>query len=284
MIVKEIRFPDDISYGSSGGPAYNTLVPQTGSGYEDTLSLWSAARHRYDVGYGIRTYDKIEQVIAFFHAVRGRAFAFRYKDWADYKSCAVDATPSATDQALGTGDGAVVAFQLWKTYAYGAESYARKITKPVAGTVRASIQGVTDSRWTASTVTGVVTFSADITKSISAITQAAQGKITFTASHTLSVGNTFHVSAVAGMTAINGKRVTVLAVDSATQVTTDHNTSGYSAYTSGGTIHTIPQSGEAVKAGFEFDVPVRFEQDSLNVSLDNLKVGAADVTLVEVRV
>lgn len=211
MIIKEIRFPDDISYGSSGGPAYSTLVPHTGSGYEDTLSNWSAARHRYNVGYGLRTFDKIERVIAFFHAVRGRAFGFRYKDWADFKSCAVDATPAATDQALGTGDGVVAAFQLWKTYTYSGEGYARKITKPVLGTVKVAVAGVAKTittHFTVSSVTGIVTFTA---------------------------GN-------------------------------------------------IPTGGQAVTAGYEFDVPVRFEEDFLNVSLDNLKVGAADVNLVEVRV
>lgn len=211
MIVKEIRFPDDVSYGSSGGPTYSTLVPQTGSGYEDTVSNWSAPRHRYDVGYGIRTFDMIEKVIAFFHVVRARAFGFRFKDWADFKSCAVSATTSATDQSLGTGDGVIATFQLWKTYTYSGESYARKITKPVAGTVKVAVNGVQKTittHFTVSTVTGVVTF-----------------------------------------------------------------TSG-----------NIPTIGQAVTAGYEFDVPVRFENDSLNVSLDNLKVGGADVSLIEVRV
>ena len=283
MIVKEIRFPVDISYGSQGGPGYSTAIAETSSGYEQAIIKWSKARHRYDVSYGLRNQVQLEAVIAFFHIVRGRGYGFRFKDWADYKSCTDAATPTALDQSLGIGDGADLTFQLQKTYVYGAESYARTIMKPVSGTTLVSIQNVTDPRWAVSTVTGIVTFSADITKSISAITQAAQSKITFTASHTLSVGETFHVSGVSGMTQINTKRVKVLAIDAADQVTTDHDTTIYSAYTSGGTIHTIPQTGESVKAGYEFDVPVRFDTDVISIDLETWKAGSVSLPLAEIR-
>ena len=86
------------------------------------------------------------------------------------------------------------------------------------------------------------------------------------------------------MTQINTKRVTVTAIDSATQVTTDHNTTAYTAYSSAGTIHTIPQSGETVKAGYEFDVPVRFDTDLMDISIDDWLIGAVDLPLIEVRV
>lgn len=284
MIVKEVRFPTDIAYGSSGGAGYSTVISQTSSGYETALVNWSKARHKYNATYGPRTMAQLEAVIALFHAVRGRAYGFRFKDWADYKSCPLAQPVSAFDQAIGNGDGVAVAFLLQKTYVYGSESYVRPITKPVAGTVVVSVQNATDNRWSVSTVTGVVTFSADITRSINAITKEAQGKITFTAAHGLSAGNTHHVSGVAGMTQINGKRVKVMAVDSPTQVTTDLNTTAYSTYTSGGVIHTIPQTGEVVRAGFEFDVPVRFDTDVLDISLDEWKAGAVDLPLMEVKV
>lgn len=284
MVVKEIRFPDDISYGSVGGPGFSTDVSETKSGYEASIIEWSQARHRYNAVYGTRTQAQLESARALFYAVRGMGFGFRFKDWADYKSCAKEVDPAATDQLLGSGDGATLAFQLFKTYSYSGETYARTITKPVSGTTLVSIQGVTDTRWAVSTVTGIVTFSADITKTINAITQAASAKITFTATHGLSVGHTFHVSGVSGMTEMNGQRVTVTVVDTTTQVTVNVNSAGYTAYTSGGTINTIPQSGELVKAGYEFDVPVRFDTDLMSVSLEDWMLGAVDLALVEVRV
>lgn len=284
MVIKEIRFPTDLAYGSRGGPGYSTDISETKSGYETAILEWSKARHKYSAAYGPRTQAQLETVRAFFHVVRGMGYGFRFSDWADYKSCAVASTPTATDQTLGTGDGTTVAFQLQKTYSYSGETYARAITKPVSGTTLVSIQNVTDPRWTVSTVTGIVTFSADITKTINAITQAAQAQITFTATHGLSVGHTFYVSGVSGMTQINGQRVTVTVVDSSTQVTVNVNSTAYSAYTSGGTIHTIPQSGETVKAGYEFDVPVRFDTDVMDISIDDWLIGAVDLPLIEVRV
>lgn len=283
MVIKEIRFPVELSYGSVGGPGYSTDISATKSGYETAILEWSQARHKYRAIYGPRTQAQLEQVLALFHAVRGRGYGFRFKDWTDFRSSAKEVSPSATDQIIGTGDGATLEFQLFKTYSYSGETYTRKITKPVAGTTLVSVNNVADTRWTVSTVTGIVTFSADITKTINAITQAAQAQITFTASHGLSIGHTFHVSGVAGMTQINGQRVTVTAINSATQVTVNVDSTAYSAYTSGGTINTIPQSGEIVRAGFEFDVPVRFDTDVAEISLENWLIGAASFDLVEVR-
>lgn len=46
----------------------------------------------------------------------------------------------------------------------------------------------------------------------------------------------------------------------------------------------IPTGGQAVTAGFEFDVPVRFDTDSLSVSLDFLEYGSIpQIPVIEVR-
>ena len=34
MSFSEVRFPDDISYGSSGGPTFSTDIVENHSGYE----------------------------------------------------------------------------------------------------------------------------------------------------------------------------------------------------------------------------------------------------------
>ncbi len=64
-------------------------------------------------------------MIAFFEERRGRLHGFRFKDWSDYKSCAPSETLSALDQAIGTGDGAMAAFQLTKTYGSAYAPWAR---------------------------------------------------------------------------------------------------------------------------------------------------------------
>jgi uncharacterized protein (TIGR02217 family) len=46
----------------------------------------------------------------------------------------------------------------------------------------------------------------------------------------------------------------------------------------------IPAAGEAVTAGFEFDVPVRFDTDYLAISLESFEAGAiASIPIVEIR-
>ena len=198
------RFPAGISYGSQGGPAYNTRVIDYGAGYEQRDILWSYGRHEFDAAYGIRKIQHLYDLVEFFHAVKGRGHSFRYKDWLDFKSCAVEASVADTDQTLGTGDGAEVDFQLIKTYTQGALSSSRYITKPVLNSVVISIDDVSQaSGWSVDTTTGIVTFA------------------------------------------------------------------------------TAPGAGEVVKAGYEFDVPVRFDVDKISVVYADYEAGQTSVPIIE---
>lgn len=50
------------------------------------------------------------------------------------------------------------------------------------------------------------------------------------------------------------------------------------------TFATAPGNGMAVRAGFEFDVPVRFDSDALDVTLDIERLGSiTSIPLVEIR-
>lgn len=139
MSFHDVRFPTAIAFHSTGGPERRTEIVTLGSGFEERNAVWANSRRRYDVGSGIRTLDDLAETIAFFEARLGRLHAFRFKDFADFKSGAA-VTP--LDQALGTGDGAQDSFQLTKTYASGPSSWTRVIAKPVAGTVRVAVAGV----------------------------------------------------------------------------------------------------------------------------------------------
>ena len=95
-----------------------------------------------------------------------------------------------------------------KRYESGAQSWTRRIVKPVAGSVRIALGGVepAPSSWSVNTTTGIVTFD------------------------------------------------------------------------------TAPAAGVLVTAGFEFDVPVRFDTDRLDVTWDLDRLGSiASIPLVEVR-
>ena len=50
------------------------------------------------------------------------------------------------------------------------------------------------------------------------------------------------------------------------------------------TFTTAPGSGVIIRAGFEFDVPVRFDSDSFDVTLDVERLGSiTSIPLVEIR-
>lgn len=161
MAFHDVRYPTNLSFGSSGGPERRTEIVTLVNGFEERNSPWQDSRRRYDAGHGMRSPDDLETLIAFFEARRGQLHAFRWKDWSDYKTCRPSQTVSATDQVLGTGDGVQTVFQLVKVYASGGQSYTRILTKPVAGTVKIAVNGVArvaGADFSVNTDTGAVTF------------------------------------------------------------------------------------------------------------------------------
>lgn len=210
MFIETPRFPTLVSQGAAGGPEFSTDVVVLRSGFEGRNVNWETSRARYDAALGVKQIQYLEEVIAFFRVTQGKGHEFRYKDFSDYKSCSVLATPSPTDQILGVGDGVTATFQLRKTYTVGSNNYVRTIKKPVSGTVRVAVAGVEKTittHWTINTTTGVITFTG---------------------------GN-------------------------------------------------IPTAGQSVTAGFEFDVPCRFDTDHLNISMPLYLAGAVSIPIVEVR-
>lgn len=141
MNFHEVRFPANLSLGSSGGPERRTEIVTLDSGYEERNTPWAHSRRRYDAGGAMRSMDDLEQVIAFFEARAGQVFGFRWKDWTDFKSCAPSRDPAFDDQEIAVGDSVSTVLQLCKNYRSGDTVYCRAISKPVAGTVSAGVAG-----------------------------------------------------------------------------------------------------------------------------------------------
>lgn len=152
------RFPDCISKGSTGGPRWNTVIVMSGSGYEQRDQRWQDTLHEYNAEFGIKRMSDLEQLKEFYLAVRGPLYGFRYKDWADYKSCAISTTITGLDQTIGVGDGSTTEFQLIKQYKQGF-NYDRPISKPVIDTVEVALNGVPQPTGRSiDTTTGIITF------------------------------------------------------------------------------------------------------------------------------
>lgn len=209
MGFHDVRFPANLSFGSVGGPERRTEIVTLANGFEERNALWAHARRHYDAGLGLRSLDDVAALVAFFEARSGQLHGFRWKDWADYKSCAPSREVGDQDQLIGIGDGTTRVFALQKVYVSGDHSYSRPVKKPVAGSVRVSIERrsmVETEVWEIDTATGMLTFA-----------------------------------------------------------------------------DPVPEGAE-VRAGFEFDVPVRFDTDRIAVSVASFQAGDVPVVpVVEVR-
>ena len=61
--------------------------------------------------------------------------------------------------------------------------------------------------------------------------------------------------------------------------------SGWSVDTVTGllTFSVAPAAGQAITAGYLFDVPVRFDTDTLSLTVENYALEKADIPLMELR-
>lgn len=161
MTFHEVRFPANLSFGSTGGPERRTEIVTLANGFEERNTPWAHSRRRYDAGVGLRSLDDVGHLIAFFEARAGQMYGFRWKDWADYKSCPASRSIGPMDQIIGKGDGVQTVFTLQKTYQSGAQSYVRPILKPVLGTVKvaiATLPKVEGVEFTVNPANGEITF------------------------------------------------------------------------------------------------------------------------------
>ena len=209
MNFHEVRFPASLSFGSLGGPERRTEVVTLANGFEERNTPWAHSRRRYDAGLGLRSLEDIETLIAFFEARMGQMYAFRWKDWADFKSAPASREVTFEDQVIGVGDGRQDVYPLIKTYFSGAQRYARPIAKPVEGTVRVGLDET------------------ELQESIDYEIDETTGLVSFA--------------------------------------------------------HP-PDRDVEITAGFEFDVPVRFDTDQIRTSVASFQAGEVpDVPVVEVR-
>jgi len=151
----DIDFPIAIGAEASVAPGFSTQVVTSASGHEYRNANWSQARLRFDAGPGVRGEAELQQLIAFFRARRGPAQAFRFRDPLDHSSGGMTGQPGAGDQPLGEGDGARTRFELVKHYGTGE---VRRITRPVAGSVRVSVDGTEQIGGWSLDPAGVVSF------------------------------------------------------------------------------------------------------------------------------
>lgn len=257
MSFAEIRLEMGFDYGASGGPEYRTSIIELASGHERRNIDWEASRGRWDLGERIIDQDEKEFLLKFHRARNGRAIGFRFKDWSDWEGL---------DEVLTTTGASN--YQLIKTYADIAGSYVRSIQKPVTDTVTLKRNGSPYAGFTLNSTTGILTLTADSSVNISGISKANPGVVTTATAHNLTTGVTVFLSGIGGMTQLNNRAFVVTVLTSTTFSLNGENTSGYTTYTSGGTVRTYVQPSESLSWSGQFDTPVRFESDRFRVQFE----------------
>src|SRR4051794_9498889 len=103
MSFHEILFPLDIALRSAGGPQRRTELVTFGSGREQRNARWADSRRRYDAGYGVKTLEALQAVVAFFEERRGQLHGFRWRDRLDPFRAAPGAAGPPPDHGIGLG-------------------------------------------------------------------------------------------------------------------------------------------------------------------------------------
>lgn len=118
-----IAFPPRIALGAQRRPGWNTALARTTSGFESTNQNWARARHSYDVSFAVRTSVDYHEIVEHFHAMRGRARSFPFRDALDYR------VEASSGVIFDEGESPTT-WRLAKRYGSGAEAYDRVITRP----------------------------------------------------------------------------------------------------------------------------------------------------------
>lgn len=190
----DIRFPLHLAFGSRGGPVRAVDIVQLANGGETRNAKTQHSRRRYNAVAGLKSREQALELLQFFEARYGPLYGFRFRDPLDHDA----------NNRIAVGDGVRTIFPLTKIYGAPPQSYLRRISKPVSGTVRVFVEGVEMA------------------------------------------------------------------------VSTDHH-AGQIQFAD------APHEGAEISAQFEFDVPVRFASDALDIVLDDF--GAAqiqDIPLIEI--
>ena len=123
------RLPVDVAPGAGSSPTFSTNVKRLRGGGEYRNALWSDPLRSYRLQYPGRDAQRIEdELLTFLMKTQGSFRAFRARDWSDYK---------VTDAPVATGDGVTYWFRLYKPY----DTYSRRISLPVAGSVSVKLNG-----------------------------------------------------------------------------------------------------------------------------------------------
>jgi uncharacterized protein (TIGR02217 family) len=129
MFLDEL-FPREVSMGAFGGPAFDVDIVTSNSGVEWRNQISETPRWEFEVSHAARMPEQWKPLQAFWLVVAGMSNTFRYWDHLDFR---VEAGEAGFIQLTGVSP--ANQWQMCKVYTFGSQTFYRRITKPIQGTV-----------------------------------------------------------------------------------------------------------------------------------------------------
>ena len=145
--VDDAIFPEEIGFNSRGGPRYRTKITSLSAGRDKRDQRWAQPLEEWDVAYGVKSEEDLEDLVDFFHARRAMARAFKFKH--PYRNTVLATTMSWITSKT---------FQIVKVYGSGTNALTRTIRCPHTDLVIRRGGNPITSGWTVDYSTGIVTF------------------------------------------------------------------------------------------------------------------------------
>lgn len=133
MAFLDFRMSTRVEAGFSVIPGHSTRIKTLANGNEKRNANWTGSKRRYTSAYAAWNRADRAELLNAIEATDGMVYAFRFKDWNDYR---------VEDQALGLSPAGSTPIQLAKTYTFGPRTKTRTITKPVTASVVIEENGV----------------------------------------------------------------------------------------------------------------------------------------------
>jgi hypothetical protein len=143
-------------WGITRKQLWSTIVQEAASGYTVRIGVYPFPRYQFTLSFSIldaTSTDEpglaadFETLFGFLNSLYGRTLPFLYKD--EYDN-------AVTAQSIATGDGATVAFQLYRSFGGSLDP----VFAPIAAGMIVTLAGTPTVAYTLDITQGVITFSA----------------------------------------------------------------------------------------------------------------------------
>lgn len=305
VVYNDVVLPHSVlAAGVRGRRMRNNTRTRATNGSMQVNVNWARTLREYQLGVVPMPLSTWQTIAGLHEVTEGGAYGFLMSDPTDSSVLSTEGLlqpvlSGVSVGAIGLGYG-IPTYQLHKRYASigSTRTKDRKITRPVATPVvlRGGVpvtHGAGAGNLAINYETGLVTFVADSSSSVTAFTAGATTQITLAAALAgVAVGERLYLDGIVGTSAgtLNGLSHAITAITGAglNVYTLSVNTTGLTR-TSGGTGFAYPQATETLTWSGSFYVPVHFASDDIDWEMvrggpaDSRLLAGPSVVLNEVR-